>query len=350
MSQYHNPQYPVNATRPSHLSVGYFLRQVETHHVQTPNHTPIPLHYDSKVGSMATFPWPLNPETETRVPPSKLEAYRRTHHFRGPCCLCAFASNRSYTEAKIGIVETFNGDKDRNCSVLHGEYVATCATQACGYFLCLERFYPVRGLKVQVYAKRGTYALGFIALMRVFDVPKSFRAGDGLFQVMTDSVIRGRPRCFQVINPVPRKVRDAIARELWRGVNEDRFWDLFVQCLVCKTVALRQAMSGGHNCSIADGGDKRYHPYGGSYRGLTAHVESIPGDVPQSSQLRSLSPSPTPTEIIPETEDETGEGLMGGPSGNEDPLSDSESLFNEVPPLDREPELPTLMQILRGEA
>jgi hypothetical protein len=143
---------------PHPCAVGHFLRQVETHHVQTPNHTPLPLHYDSTTASMVVFPWcavnysavdhyltrapnrrrganrPYNPETEARVPPSGLEAYRRTHHFKGPCCLCAFVTRKPYIETRIGIVESFNGDEDRNRSVLHGEYVATCATQTCGYF------------------------------------------------------------------------------------------------------------------------------------------------------------------------------------------------------------------------
>jgi hypothetical protein len=47
---------PENYTHPYSV-VAHFLRQVESHHVQTPNHTPLPLHYDSKTGSMAVFPW-----------------------------------------------------------------------------------------------------------------------------------------------------------------------------------------------------------------------------------------------------------------------------------------------------
>lgn len=155
MNSSSRPGSPVGAARHS-LSVGHFLRQVESHHVQTPNNTPIPLHYDSKSAAMVVFQWcvermlflglflllrgsvhvsrPFDPETQTRVPPNGLEAYRRTHYFKAPCCLCAFVENRNYSEARIGIVESFNGNEDRNRSVLHGEYVATCAAQACGYF------------------------------------------------------------------------------------------------------------------------------------------------------------------------------------------------------------------------
>jgi hypothetical protein len=75
--------------------------------------------------------------------------------------------------------------------------------------VCLERFYPMRGLKVHAYAKRGTNSWSSLQisskntvdvpldprrLSKAPQVPGSFRAGDGLLQVMTDSLIRGRPR------------------------------------------------------------------------------------------------------------------------------------------------------------
>jgi hypothetical protein len=116
--------------------------------------------------------------------------------------------------------------------------------------------------------------------------------------------------------------------------------------LVCKIVALREGMSGGHNCSIPDTGDRHYHPYGGSPRAVRMRLGITPGDVPQSSQLNSLTFSPAPAEITP-TEDESREGAKAG-SADEGDLSqpevpDSDSLFGD-------PELPTLLQILHGEA
>ena len=137
-------------------------------------------------------------------------------------------------------------------------------------------------------------------------------------------------------------------------MNEDRFWSLFVQCLVCKAVGLRQGMSSSHNCSIADAGNRRCHPYGGSPRGLRARLGTILGDAPQSSQLHYVRSSPTPTEIVPETEDESEEVLKDGFPDDGDlsqsDTSDSDSLFSDGPPLDSDPELPTVLQILRGEA
>ena len=72
-------------------------------------------------------------------------------------------------------------------------------------------------------------------------------------------------------------------------------------------------------------------------------IGSIPGDAPQSSPLRSLRSSPAPTDIFPETEYGTQRDTASGDDG---PASDD----SEFESLDSDPELPTLLQILRGEA
>ena len=77
---------------------------------------------------------PCDPDSKNRVPPSELEAFRRTHKLIGPSCLCAFLDGSDYTETRIGVVETASGYHGRDRFNVHGEYIAICAKQRCGYY------------------------------------------------------------------------------------------------------------------------------------------------------------------------------------------------------------------------
>jgi hypothetical protein len=143
---------PMTQTPDLSILLSHFLRQVESYHIHTPTRSPLALHYDERTRSLIEYPWwvcsfsgsftvltylvsfarPINPDTKQRVPPSELEAFRRTNRFRGPSCLCAFLDGGDYTEARIGIVESIERSGER--SQLHGEYVAVCAKQRCGYY------------------------------------------------------------------------------------------------------------------------------------------------------------------------------------------------------------------------
>jgi hypothetical protein len=113
---------------------------------------------------------PVDRETGRRITPSDLEAHRRTHHFRSPCCLCAHLDGKSYIESKIGIVQL--PVQLARASSLSGEYTAECASGRCGYLgefldvfprnttkprriVCLERFYILPILHLRGYPKRG---------------------------------------------------------------------------------------------------------------------------------------------------------------------------------------------------
>ncbi|KAF6741670.1 hypothetical protein DFP72DRAFT_1083356 [Ephemerocybe angulata] len=131
-------------------------------------------------------------ETGERVPPDALEEYRRKHHFKAPCCLCAIVEEE-YTEATIGVVESLpmpHADPDRNRPIMHGEYVASCAKGECGYFVCLERFYTLNGIKVRVYNERDTPLVAEEGRMGA-EIHNSVRNGEGLYQVMPDIMRRG---------------------------------------------------------------------------------------------------------------------------------------------------------------
>lgn len=75
---------------------------------------------------------PCDPVTAELIPPSELEEHCRTHLVRPPCCLCPVeTSGKGYTPSRISIVEVIGPN---STSVLNGEYVASCASNRCGYF------------------------------------------------------------------------------------------------------------------------------------------------------------------------------------------------------------------------
>lgn len=104
-------------------------------------------------------------EHGSRVTPTDLADHRMSHEFKAPCCLCASTlGGTSYTETVFHMEVT--GEH-------RGRYVASCATNSCGYIsksssiiqyaglliICLvvvERMYEKRGLLLMRYPRRGT--------------------------------------------------------------------------------------------------------------------------------------------------------------------------------------------------
>jgi hypothetical protein len=109
-------------------------------------------------------------ETGERVTPSDLTAYRISHDFTGPCCLCAHdTAMPQYVESAIYMA--FDGP-------FFGEYVASCATNKCSYLgerdlhhckmpsnikcvVPIERMYGRLGLMVKRYQLRGKSSIQF---------------------------------------------------------------------------------------------------------------------------------------------------------------------------------------------
>ncbi|KAF6756507.1 hypothetical protein DFP72DRAFT_1066854 [Ephemerocybe angulata] len=201
-------------------------------------------------GALAEWAWPAFGETGERVPPDALEEYRRKHHFKAPCCLCAIVEEE-YTEATIGVVESLpmpHADPDRNRPIMHGEYVASCAKGECGYFVCLERFYTLNGIKVRVYNERDTPLVAEEGRMGA-EIQNSVRNGEGLYQVMPDIMRRGSSARLRTENlSVALEKRGSLLSDFMLGVPEGRFWFLFVQCHLCKAVMLREPFSTFHQC------------------------------------------------------------------------------------------------------
>ncbi|KAH6883626.1 hypothetical protein BKA70DRAFT_1238327 [Coprinopsis sp. MPI-PUGE-AT-0042] len=159
------------------------------------------LQYDYRSESLSIWFWPVydsqdeavqrDPSLENaRVPPSDLEEYRRKHTLKAPCCLCALMDDVPYTESRIGLAGT---ESSRT-----GTYIAECAQNRCGYYVYLEDFYPVLGLRIRKYARRD------------ISIPE----GSALPAVRT-----------------PRRWAMKIGKE---GVSERDFWITIVQCPRCR--------------------------------------------------------------------------------------------------------------------
>lgn len=137
----------------------HFLRRIQAAHFKTRNSAPTILHWSPNKKDLEVWFWCLiflshrrgtpahgfNRPTDSnrqRIAPSELEAHRRTHEFRSPCCLCAADGTHpsgfdsSYIESQIGLVRT-HPDHLRQTEYgrynLNGEYVAVCAQRRCGY-------------------------------------------------------------------------------------------------------------------------------------------------------------------------------------------------------------------------
>ncbi|KAH6876445.1 hypothetical protein BKA70DRAFT_1478526 [Coprinopsis sp. MPI-PUGE-AT-0042] len=118
----------------------YFRQRIEASHFQTLCTAPTILHWDSVIGDLSPWKWPVDLLTGHRVAPSELEVHRETHHFRAPSCLCAQIDQDSYSESRIGLVHV--PIKLTAMSSFNGEYTAECANRRCGY---LETPLPSNG-------------------------------------------------------------------------------------------------------------------------------------------------------------------------------------------------------------
>ncbi|KAG0693481.1 hypothetical protein DFH29DRAFT_881418 [Suillus ampliporus] len=90
------------------------------------NSTNAVLELDKTGETLCTWHWPVKKDGE-RVVPSDLVAYRNSHQFRAPHCLCAFMDDHdpiNHHEAAI-VISTRGPNL--------GQYVACCALSKCGY-------------------------------------------------------------------------------------------------------------------------------------------------------------------------------------------------------------------------
>ncbi|KAH6872106.1 hypothetical protein BKA70DRAFT_1449073 [Coprinopsis sp. MPI-PUGE-AT-0042] len=214
----------------------HYIRRIQAAQVHTAYSPPEILHWDSTRTNLRAWSWPSNYETGERIAPSELEDHRRTHHFMAPCCLCAISTDEGYVESKIGLVLVAPG---ANKPEVNGEYVAQCALNRCGYFIPLERFYARKVLQVKAYPKRVLPLLPQ-QLNYISDVDPESEA-NGLSQALPFSGIwnRGSRNLLKVEEPVTLNNACVQFTALWaRGVDEETFWQMFVQCCRIEREAL----------------------------------------------------------------------------------------------------------------
>ncbi|TDL14629.1 hypothetical protein BD410DRAFT_845858 [Rickenella mellea] len=83
---------------------------------------------------------------------SDFAAYRRTHVFKFPCCLCPFLSERLgqversklYTESAVYLTKE---------GPYKHKYVAQCAKGRCGYLVPLETIFPLTSVQLKKYPR-----------------------------------------------------------------------------------------------------------------------------------------------------------------------------------------------------
>ncbi|KAG2156447.1 uncharacterized protein EDB93DRAFT_1247156 [Suillus bovinus] len=123
-------------------------RQRENLAARVSNSTNVVLELDNVNGkTLAVWSWPVN-DDGARVVPSDLVAYRKSHRFRGPHCLCAFMDDHNPSDHhEAAIVMLKRGPRT-------GEYVACCASSKCGYVAFIEQTFSSRELPVKRYSRR----------------------------------------------------------------------------------------------------------------------------------------------------------------------------------------------------
>ncbi|TEB36976.1 hypothetical protein FA13DRAFT_1787262 [Coprinellus micaceus] len=235
MNSSQTPQHSSEGRDMDHKTlVAQFLYQVQIAHVRTRDREPTPLHFDPETGAMVQYLWPVDPANGERLAPSEFVSHSRTSSSLLFVRLPRWGSEPVHFEW-------------RDC--------LPCATDSdAGTFCAWKGFIPCVGIP-----------LAPQDALPPAKVEDSFRVGDGLFQVMTDAVIRGKrnSRALQGVKP-QKEVRQAVVGELTKGVSEERFWATFVQCLFCKKITFRETFGVNHICCVEESNrnkPQRYNPY-----------------------------------------------------------------------------------------
>ncbi|KAH6903249.1 hypothetical protein BKA70DRAFT_1433761 [Coprinopsis sp. MPI-PUGE-AT-0042] len=234
------------AIRVRNSNTAHFLRRIQAAQVKTKTSSPSILQWISDRADVGRWAWPANPETGERIPPSELESHRRTHHFLAPCCLCAIELKETYVESRIGLVHVPSG---AHGSFMNGEYVAECALRQCGYFVPLEKFYSIKALLVKRYPKREC-PLPAEQVTYITDFDPELGNKLGLYQALPeDSVFNwGSRRLLRAEHPISTSTICSNFVTLWsKGLGEDAFWQLFVQCALCRQIIPRDVFSTIHS-------------------------------------------------------------------------------------------------------
>ncbi|KAH6871662.1 hypothetical protein BKA70DRAFT_1450975 [Coprinopsis sp. MPI-PUGE-AT-0042] len=144
------------AHNPSNL-LPMFLQRIEKSRDMSPRSLRYRqvLHFDASYNDVLPWFWPVydkddevviaNPQLlNARVTPDDFEKYRMCHFFLAPCCLCAYIDGVDYTESRIALSE---GPPP----IRKIDYELPGSVR----LVCLEDFYPLAGLRLRKYERRG---------------------------------------------------------------------------------------------------------------------------------------------------------------------------------------------------
>ncbi|KAF6754695.1 hypothetical protein DFP72DRAFT_848092 [Ephemerocybe angulata] len=303
--------------RPSKLRerVTNFLREIEARHMRFTFRPPMLLHYHSPRGELIEWAWYLLTRLMDSEGPSMLKCSSDYAQINSKIIAGHISSvllhGEAYSETSISIVESLpsvHADPDRNMDIVNGEYVATCARNRCGYF---ERFFAVKESNVQIYPERGKQLLVDEINLRAHASSADHRSPEGvsrlaiinessrreeggLFQVVPDmgsTCPRIRERCLDAEEiSVAVEQNASLQNDLMMGVNEERFWALFVQCHLCKTVMLRKPFATLHSC---------IQPHARRFSSQSAWrpAQGLPGRIPLPARRRTVFRVGAPTRL-----------------------------------------------------
>ncbi|TFK25464.1 hypothetical protein FA15DRAFT_655141 [Coprinopsis marcescibilis] len=212
--------------------------------------------YDSKVYNLGIWRWPLKGTVGARVPPDELCKQCLYHNFRLPSCLCTYLNGTNYSESVIGLVEHINGLKRH----FNGQYAFECAKQRCGY-----------------YAK----ALHLDTLIAIEEQCEPSLYGLRQVLVGEDFSLRGLRSLRKEDPDYLTEAMEDIQELAIKGLSEERFWDVFVQCLRCKRMMPRYLFPYQHQCgNVVEEGEQTEVMEGTmeTYEGLDDHQEIIAQD------------------------------------------------------------------------
>ncbi|KIM80674.1 hypothetical protein PILCRDRAFT_89605 [Piloderma croceum F 1598] len=85
------------------------------------------LQYFRECDNLRVWPWPTS--AEARISPSAMQEYHISHRMLGPCCLCPMLDANKPDFIEAAIYKASDGEH-------RGHFVATCAKDDCGYFVC----------------------------------------------------------------------------------------------------------------------------------------------------------------------------------------------------------------------
>ncbi|KIM86990.1 hypothetical protein PILCRDRAFT_4230 [Piloderma croceum F 1598] len=180
---------------------------------------------------------------EGRIQPCAIQGHRVSHRMLGPCCLCPMMDTTKPDYIEAAIYKASTGEQA-------GRYVASCAKDACGYFVPLEDLYdkpcPTKYHRHRDSGERVPPKVAHVS--EIHQVPSTSRRSkrSGVMSgIKTDAILQRRPPVMRPSHKTANLLAKLDARER-PGIPEVDFMRLFRKC-ECGYVMTHRA-SRDHDC------------------------------------------------------------------------------------------------------